>query len=88
MSPAPASSQTVSRGRRWGWFVAATGVLAVLWLVVFPAIARRPQMAERIRAHDEQGIDPSAIFYSELDAMPDAEQRIRRARSGSEDPLW
>ena len=88
MSSIPSSNRTASRGRRWGWFVTVTGLLAVLWLIVFPAIARRPQMAERIRAHEEQGIDPSAIFYSELDAMPDAQQRIRRARSGSEDPLW
>ena len=46
------------------------------------------QYIERIERLEEQGIDPSAIFYTELDAMPTAEQRIQRARAGDDDPLW
>ncbi len=59
-----------------------------MWQFVLPAISRQPAVAERIERLEEQGIDPSANFYTELDAMPAAEQRIQRARAGDDDPLW
>jgi len=68
--------------------ILVSGLLLVVWLAVLPMIARQPKVAERIRRLDELGIDPTAIFYSELDAMPAAEARMQRARTGPNDPLW
>lgn len=76
--------------RRHGWLklTIAGGILVALWLTVLPKIAHRPHVAARIRRLEELGIDPTAIFYSELDAMPAFEERIRRARDSQPDVLW
>ncbi len=49
-------------------------------MVVLPAVARQPSVAARIERFEEKGITPSAIFYTELEAMPAAEAAILRWR--------
>jgi hypothetical protein len=43
--------------------------VAVTWCVVLPWLAAQPAVDARIRWLDERGIDPSAMYYTELDAM-------------------
>ena len=83
------SSPTTRRSKR-GWAVLAisVGLLIGVWLVVLPGVARQPRVAERIRRLNDRGIDPSAIFYSELDAMSAAEDCVQRVRSAEDDPFW
>ena len=59
-------------------------VIAVLWLFVLPWIAQEPQMKSHLDWLDERGIDPSAMFYTELDAMGEILRR-QRARDGRND---
>lgn len=47
----------------------ATLAICVMWLVVLPWTARQPHVRQRIDFLDERGIDPSAMFYTELKAM-------------------
>jgi hypothetical protein len=68
--------------------VIAGGLLTLIWLVMLPALTRQRDVAARIDRLESQGIDPTAIFYSELDAMPAAEAFVSRLRSGEEDPFW
>jgi hypothetical protein len=49
--------------------VLATAVIAVAWLVALPRIARLPAQNKSWRALEASGIDPSAMYYSELEAM-------------------
>ena len=44
--------------------------LAFVWLVVLPAIGRLPAVRETNQWLDAQGIDPSAMYYTELEVMP------------------
>jgi len=41
-------------------------VIAVVWLLVLPWVATRPSTRERLRRLDSRGIDPAAMFYTEL----------------------
>jgi len=61
--------------------LAGLGLLTLIWLGLLPLISRQPRVAERIRTLEQQGIDPSAIFYTELEAMPQYESSIERIRS-------
>lgn len=57
---------------RWsGWLglAACIAALIVVWGVLLPRLAERPKLAERIEWLDERGIDPSAMYYTELEAM-------------------
>lgn len=55
-------------GRRVrGRIYIGAGLIAVLflWLVLFPRIARLPQVQSRILRQESAGINPSAIFYTD-----------------------
>lgn len=43
--------------------------LSFLWCIVLPWIAAQPRMKRQLDFLDDRGIDPSAMFYTELDAM-------------------
>jgi hypothetical protein len=43
---------------------------------LLPWLSERPTVRERLRFLDERGIDPSAMYYTELDAMDDILDRI------------
>jgi len=53
-------------------------LMAVIWLQVLPWIAAQPKMAAHLEQLDEQGIDPSAMFYTDLDAMEPILRRLER----------
>jgi len=58
-----------------------TGVLSAVWLIVLPWWARRPAVDDHLRFLEERGIDPSAMFYTELDAMEPILQRLESRRN-------
>ncbi|MEZ6132857.1 MAG: hypothetical protein R3C59_29665 [Planctomycetaceae bacterium] len=58
----------------------ATGALCVVWLIILPWWAHRPAMDEQLRFLKERGIDPSAMFYTELEAMEPILQRLESRR--------
>ncbi|WP_437200773.1 hypothetical protein [Planctomicrobium sp. SH664] len=43
--------------------------LAVLWLVILPWMSQREAIQRELEWLDTQGIDPSAMYYTELEAM-------------------
>ncbi len=53
-------------------------LMAVIWLQVLPWIAAQPKMAAHLRRLENQGIDPGAMFYTELDAMAPILHRLER----------
>jgi len=58
--------------------VVAVTLIGSAWLFLFPTLARRTGAIERIRRHEQKGIDPSAMFYTDLPIMlPAAETRRR-----------
>lgn len=44
--------------------------VAVVWLGVLPRLCDQPDIAQHIRTQQQLNIDPSALFYTELDVMP------------------
>lgn len=56
----------------------ATSLIAVIWLQVLPWIAEQPEMAAHLEHLDEHGVDPSAMFYTELEAMEPILRRLEQ----------
>lgn len=63
--------------RRSATLFGALLVIGLVWCVVLPWLSTRPPVAQRLEWLDDQGIDPSAMFYTELDAMDDILRRRR-----------
>ena len=59
---------TVPPARRIGLlrFALAIAATAISWLGVLPALSRLPPIREHIQRNQRQGIDPSAMFYTEV----------------------
>jgi hypothetical protein len=63
-------------------------VVAALWGVTLPRLARTPAAAAHIALMKERGIDPSAKFYTELDALPRVLAEIDRAKELDRGAWW
>ena len=53
-------------------------VISVVWLVLLPQLSSRPETAAYLRQLDQQGIDPSAMYYTELEMMDELLSRIEK----------
>jgi hypothetical protein len=63
--------------------VLTTILIAGVWLLVLPWLARRPAIGAYLRWLDERQIDPSAMYYTEVDAMKPILRRLNeRERRG------
>lgn len=52
-----------------GWVKLTTSMVlvALVWFALLPSVSRIPSVKQRLDWLDAQGIDPSAMFYTELD---------------------
>ena len=52
------------------WRLAASvAVIGFVWLVVLPRIGRIPWIAEHSQWLEQRGVDPAAMYYTEVDAL-------------------
>ena len=68
----------------------AVGMAAILilWLAVLPRIADQPAVQRHIEFLEQQRIDPSAMFYTELEPMAEVRTRVARIRRNHPAPFW
>lgn len=69
-------------GTQFGWSLLLAGFIVIggIWGGVLPWIAAQPEMQRHLTFLDERGIDPSAMFYTELDAMDAILKNVDPAR--------
>lgn len=75
----------------WGrWSKLAGSLIAVsaIWLVGLPWLGSVSVVAEHIENQERQGIDPSAMFYSELEILPPVVHRIERLHKTNREDFW
>lgn len=70
------SQNAVLRGRLA--LACALAALAATWLIALPWLATTKPVAEHIAEQQRQGIDPSAMFYTELDIAPAIAHKAER----------
>ncbi|MEQ9406193.1 MAG: hypothetical protein RIK87_00645 [Fuerstiella sp.] len=83
-SPDVTSTGVTSTGRS-GILVLAMllCVIGLIWLIVLPHMAQQPQMKAHLNWLNARGIDPSAMYYTELEAMEPILQRLERRPANS-----
>ena len=72
------------------WLKLALSVFAVgaIWLIALPWLASLPTVEQHIAEQERQGIDPAAVFYSELEILPPIAHRYERLHDTHGDQLW
>ncbi len=69
-------------------FAAACVSIALVWLVVLPYLGSRPAIQSAIRQQERQGIDPSAMFYTELEVMDSVLSRMDAIQDRNPAAFW
>lgn len=57
-----------------------TAAIAGCWLVIFPRLAARDPLQSRLQWLETRGIDPAAMYYTELEAMEPILERLEKRR--------
>lgn len=65
-----------------------SAAILVLWLGVLPRIADQPPVQRHIEFLEQRHIDPSAMFYTELEPMAELRSRVARIRRDHPAPFW
>ena len=73
---------------RWGALTVCCALIALVWLWLLPSLADRPAVRQRIELFDSRGIDPAAMFYTEIDALDDVLERFDRYQQAHPNALW
>jgi hypothetical protein len=68
--------------------LATLAALAFVWLVLLPWLSRQPAVREHIHTQERQGINPSALYYTDLEILPPIVHRIERMHESPHDPFW
>ena len=81
MNESSSTSKSLA-SNRGGWFALLTSLIAIIcvWCILLPWVAAQPTMKQHLQFLDDRGIDPSAMFYTELDAMDDILDKIEKRR--------
>jgi len=84
------SMAAIDRSRWRGRFALAgcIAAMAVVWLVVLPWFGSRPAVRREIERFDAAGVDPAAMFYTELPLMNDVLADLERRRADNPDAFW
>ncbi len=83
MTPIP---PTLDRRRGLIRLAGVCAIAAVIWLLVLPRLAMHPPVSARLRWLDEQRVDPSAMYYTEVEALKPVLKRLNergRARTSA-----
>lgn len=66
----------------------ACAIVAGIWLVLLPWVESWPAVRDKIHFEESRGIDPSAMFYTELDAMEPIAERVKRLDQSHGNAFW
>lgn len=54
-----------------------------IWLIVLPQIAQWESVHDRIAEQDAKGINPEALFYTDLEVMESVLDKLAKSNSGN-----
>lgn len=74
--------------RGWFWFGLSTAVMVSVWTMLLPWIGTHRHVRARIDRLDARGIDPSALYYTDLDVMTEIEAEMTARRRKHPEAFW
>ena len=64
------------------------GIIFSVWGILLPAVSQNREFASEVVDREIKGIDPSAMFYTDLDAAEEISLRIEKNVRKNPDLLW
>jgi hypothetical protein len=80
----------MSNSNAKGWPLLCLGVSAILivWMLVLPWIGSQQSVRAHIEYLDRHGIDPAALYYTDLEAMERIESNLAAISQAHPDAFW
>lgn len=85
MLPNPA---TIPNPKGWGSLGLITVTVLVLWTCVLPQLSSWQPIRARIEFLDQNGIDPTALYYTDLKSMDRVEASVTATRQANPEAFW
>jgi hypothetical protein len=79
---------TKSQMYRFGSLAVSILSIGAIWLVVLPLIGQQPAVLEHISTQQRLGINPSALFYTELQMTPAIANHMELLHESHSDKFW
>ena len=74
--------------KNWARLTAIVIVVGCVWMVVLPFLQHNSALQKEIQFLDEQGIDPSALYYTDLEVMSKLEANVMKAKEQNPQAFW
>jgi hypothetical protein len=74
--------------RAWCGFVLTIAGIGMVWLIVLPMVESQPSVSEHIANQKRLGVDPSAMFYTELKIAPEIANHVERLHDAHSKSFW
>jgi hypothetical protein len=74
--------------RQWGLLLTIGLAIAGVWLRLLPKLAQHPAVQQRQAVFDARGIDPAAMFYTELELLDSPHNHLQQWQRENPDALW
>lgn len=62
--------------------------IAIVWLILLPRLAQHPVIQQRQATFNVRGIDPAAMFYTELELLDSPNNRLQQWLHEHPEALW
>jgi hypothetical protein len=82
------TSASSSRVHGWRRLLLALAAGTGLWGFLLPWLGQREAIADHIELQRHHGIDPSAMYYSELETLPPIVHRLEKLHTTNHAELW
>ena len=69
-------------------FVAAISMVVCIWGVVLPWLGQWDSVRHRIDTMQQMGVDPAAMFYTDLELTPEIQARMSDTHQLHGDAFW
>lgn len=79
---------TTTSLKRWAKFAIAIVVLGFVWLILLPLVGAVPRVSKHVANQKRLGIDPSALFYTELEIASGIAHHVERLHDSHAARFW
>jgi hypothetical protein len=90
MTPLPKPHAAMNDRHAKGWMSLSLAVATItfIWTIVLPWLGTRPAVRAHIDHLGRQGIDPAAMYYSDIPAMSRLEADLAAKRAEHPEAFW
>ena len=74
--------------KRYSSLCLGVSAILIVWMLVLPWVGSRQSVRLQIENLDRRGIDPAAIYYTDLEAMERIESDVAAISQAHPDAFW